>query len=172
MDTFLRRNANQQIRLSLVRLSQFCFVENPLGFIATLYTIPRSLRLPWSAEWLVSKSRTLLCLQHTLHVQRICFFSSIHIFVPIFQQFRRRKRMILELPEAESARKRLQVIATNWDPIKNGQLLGTSTYLPSLGTWWLRCDLPTAVIQRFENGRVCSIGAARGCRSYIDEHRL
>lgn len=32
--------------------------------------------------------------------------------------------MIANLPDAASATKRMQHIATNWDPNKNGQLLG------------------------------------------------
>lgn len=32
--------------------------------------------------------------------------------------------MILELPEAASARRRLELAATNWDPDRGGQLLG------------------------------------------------
>lgn len=32
--------------------------------------------------------------------------------------------MILELPEAASAKRRLELAATNWDPDRGGQLLG------------------------------------------------
>lgn len=43
--------------------------------------------------------------------------------------------MILDLPEGESAKECLQAIATNWDPIKNGQLLGTCNMNFSVAHW-------------------------------------
>lgn len=39
--------------------------------------------------------------------------------------------MIANLPDAASARKRMQHIATNWDPNKNGQLLGEKESAPN-----------------------------------------
>lgn len=37
--------------------------------------------------------------------------------------------MIASLPEAAPARRRVQEIAKNWDPVRNGQLLGERDFL-------------------------------------------